>query len=1249
MGIVYLADDVERGVPVALKTLSRLDATGISCLKNEFRSLSDVVHPNLVTLHELISEGGHWFLTMEVVNGVSFTDWVRRGAASLGDSDTYTSHGLAGVSSPPEQATRTMTGSVPTAEVGEPARDTASPLQARASAPWCDLGRLRLALRQLVGGVLAIHAAGKLHRDLKPSNVLVTPTGRVVILDFGLAVAQDPRGVQQMAGTPAYMAPEQVSAGALTPAGDWYSIGTMLYQALTGVLPFKGTASAILRAKLSSKPPPLPSTLADGIPEDLERLCMDCMSPSPEQRPSGAEILRRLDGAEAWTGAELAAPEASLFLGREAQLAQLRQAFEAARQGRMVTVYVSGRSGMGKTALIHHFLEELRTAHDAVVLEGRCYERESMPYKAWDSLVDALVARLAQLPFSALQPLLPEHIHELARIFPVLRALGDFPEPAEHRTLDEHRSESRQRAFDALKELLQRFARQQPLVLYVDDLQWGDVDSARLMASLLSPPAPPVLLLCSYRSEEEAASEFFQALQGLSESRSLNLGEVRRIEIDRLSVEDGSRLARSLLGPQGERDEALPALITREADGSPFFISEFARHVRTQGEGAMQGLSLGNVLLHRMRELPEEVRRLLEILSVATRPFEQGLAASAARLGPDAAAAFGVLRAAHFIRTHGARTRDRAEPYHDRIREAVAGALDEGRLRERHRSLASVLETSQDADPEMLAVHLEGAGDTSRALKYALLAAERAEAVLAFDRAAGLYKRALSWAAPEQQAKLRLLLADALINAGRGAEAAPLLLAVAEERTGAEAFELRRRAAEQLLVSGHIDEGMGVLRDVLTRVGVRFPRTTTRAILSLLARLAHLRLRGTRFRERAAADIPAEQLLRIDTCYSVGKGFVLVDPLYGFVFMTKELLLALQSGEPRRVALGLCHYATNLGVQGQEAHARAQGLLSQAREIAERLEDPFVLGTVESCEAAVQMCLGQWKRADELGSRAGETFRTRCTGVAWESQTTVVFRQQALLWMGRLQELSALIHTEVRNALERGDLYTATYSRLNAWFEPLRADDVTRASAETREIMNRWTPRGFHLMHYWALYAEAQYELYTGDALAARERLARTWPALKASNILRIQFLRILITLLRGNTAVAAAQAGQGGDSRRLLQAAEEDASRLAKEGAVWSDATASLLRACVLGARGRPEEALRHLEAAIQGFDASDMALHAACARRRKGQLLGGARGQEVIAAADAVMRGQGIQNPARWTALHAPGFDAGPGARVT
>ena len=147
-GVVYRAFDRQLRREVALKLLRHAHGRDLYRFKREFRSLADIVHPNLVSLHELHASADDWYFTMELVEGVSFIDWVR----------------------PPAPAAR-----VPRT-------------RADIAAATCDEPRLRDALAQLVDALIALHEAGKLHRDLKPSNVLVAPTGRVVLLDFGLVL-----------------------------------------------------------------------------------------------------------------------------------------------------------------------------------------------------------------------------------------------------------------------------------------------------------------------------------------------------------------------------------------------------------------------------------------------------------------------------------------------------------------------------------------------------------------------------------------------------------------------------------------------------------------------------------------------------------------------------------------------------------------------------------------------------------------------------------------------------------------------------------------------------------------------------------------------------------------------------------------------------------------------------------------------------------------------------------------------------
>src|SRR5262249_13932013 len=156
-----------------------------------------------------------------------------------------------------------------------------------------------------------------------------------------------------------------------------------------------------------------------------------------------------------------------------------------------------------------------------------------------------------------------------------------------------------------------------------------------------------------------------------------------------------------------------------------------------------------------------------------------------------------------------------------------------------------------------------------RAALCALNAAAQASAALAFDRAAKLYRLSLSLYAEREDAwNVRVELADALASAGRGTEAAQAYGAAATGAPSAQAIELRRRAAEQFLRAGDIDEGIAMLRHVLLAVGMKLSATPRGALVRFLLGRARLRLRGTRFRERETAQIDQETLLRLDVCWS---------------------------------------------------------------------------------------------------------------------------------------------------------------------------------------------------------------------------------------------------------------------------------------------------------------------------------------------------------------------------------------------
>ena len=198
-----------------------------------------------------------------------------------------------------------------------------------------------------------------------------------------------------------------------------------------------------------------------------------------------------------------------------------------------MSLFVFGRTGTGKTTLVRSFLDELLEREEAVVLSGRCYERESVPYKALDSLIDSLARYLKGLPPEQVGALLPEDVAFLARAFPVLQSLEAIAAarrlaPAEM----PDQQELRRRTFAGLRELLKRLAEQTPLILAIDDLQWGDVDSAHLLSDLIcSRQSPALLFIGCFRSEDAEQSPF------LLEMRKSMAKERQALEHRELAVE----------------------------------------------------------------------------------------------------------------------------------------------------------------------------------------------------------------------------------------------------------------------------------------------------------------------------------------------------------------------------------------------------------------------------------------------------------------------------------------------------------------------------------------------------------------------------------------------------------------------------------------------------------------------------------------------------------------------------------------
>ena len=248
MGEVYRARDTRLGREVAVKVLPAeklSDPTRRARFEQEARAVAALNHPHIVTVHEIESAEGVDFIVMELVAGKTLDALIPR-------------HGM---------------------RFGEV---------------------LRIAI-PLADALAAAHGAGIVHRDLKPANVMVTPEGVVKVLDFGLAKLTQAETASSeddttldaqaklsrpgtVAGTPAYMSPEQASGRPVDARSDIFSFGALLYEMVTGRRPFGGGSTAEMLAALLKEQPRPPSEVVTDVPKELERIILRCLRKEPERR-----------------------------------------------------------------------------------------------------------------------------------------------------------------------------------------------------------------------------------------------------------------------------------------------------------------------------------------------------------------------------------------------------------------------------------------------------------------------------------------------------------------------------------------------------------------------------------------------------------------------------------------------------------------------------------------------------------------------------------------------------------------------------------------------------------------------------------------------------------------------------------------------------------------------------------------------------------------------------------------------------
>ncbi len=556
------------------------------------------------------------------------------------------------------------------------------------------------------------------------------------------------------------------------------------------------------------------------------------------------------------------------------------------------------------------------------------------------------------------------------------------------------------------------------------------------------------------------------------------------------------------------------------------------------------------------------------------------------------------------------------------MREALTARLGARRAQLHERLAAAMIAAGEP--PELLVGHLAGAGQGSRAASAAVDAGQRASASMAYDRAAELYREALrlgTWPEGEQRA-LRIRLGEELVSAGRGRDAAQVFVEAAEGADPETGLDCRRRAAEQLLLSGWIDEGMDVFAGLLDQVGLALPATPRRAVASVVWNRGMLALRGHRWQPRRENQISRETLARLDVYQALSQGLSLVDNVRGAVFNARWLRLALATGEPVRLCRALGTEALFLGSQAGRRMARARALVGEVDELAERFDSDYARCWAAGVDGLLDFFDGRFRRAAVRVRDAEEMFRANPQSGNYERSNLRLFQVHSLSMALAAADLEPVYGEWTAEAEQRGDRYAETVLRRRGNFLWLARGDVAGALAELERA--HWAPAAasFHLQHWYDISARAEAALCDGSSAAQIAAIDRGVSALRGAQLHRVQIVRVPAVWLQARLHLSA---GTDGASAR----AQAVARSLHGEDIGYARVFAALLLASERLRAGDRAAAGTHLRAAIAAAD-DDTAAYAAAARHRLAALVGGDEGTTLVAEAAANFAILGIRSPA-------------------
>lgn len=788
MGNVYSAIDLRSTAHVAVKVMRHLDSWSIYRFVEEFSWLSQLNHPHLVKLYDAFSQGDTRYFSMEQVEGLTIRNWFQ----TLSPTD--------------------------------PSR-------------W---NMLRKVLAETASAIRFLHDCDVIHRDVKPSNLMITPGRRAMLLDLGLAMrsGKSTAGLQlvdgsKIVGTIQYLPPEALRGEIQTFASDWYSFGVLIFETITNSFPpisvDPKNKDVSLRYKLNEEA--LRAKL-QGLPDDLIGLCIDLLSADPRSRPLGNEIIQRL-GAEDTQAISFAAD--TLCLGRDDVLDEISSCFHEPFPSRKF-ILIRGESGIGKTTVLKHWTRGQRLADEStLLLHFSCHLQDHTPLRALNLLAQQLVTLLPELPRELWEDLTSGEGAEIIYGFPQMQQLIEIRPRQKDPAIGVQELAARRAAgLHALLHWLRELSKRCTVIIAVDDAQWADADSGRLLSQLFTSSSGFQGVLLVADQGQSVKSPLVESMLNLLEGVQPPI--VKQIELKPLEKSVcASLLDRWSTAVGIELQPAIYADLTRRSAGNPFLLREvlsaYVYHVSQFGLDDEAWLKTarnqgrGGHLRSRFSLLPISMERVLQYLAIADEPLGFHQLHTVSRVLPhELLPLINYLASQGWIRINGTSLDSELEIAHDRFRDVVLDSMPEDRIYRRHYRIARTLSSESPPPWSRIAHHYwearrfrEAAACYMEAARSSARSSASIEALWFLERA---FHPNADRSVAEQRNALRLQ-ADCFAASGKSTEAIDSYRTLATScENKDESHLLNCLIGEQWIAKGKLAEGLKCLSGALEDLGV---------------------------------------------------------------------------------------------------------------------------------------------------------------------------------------------------------------------------------------------------------------------------------------------------------------------------------------------------------------------------------------------------------------------------------------------